>query len=129
MITRSGLPFQAPGYHPAMDWVRARCLAMLLVTLGCVACYVAGWNSPIRVAVTLVFLLFVPGYALAELGRVRDGLERLAVAIGASLAAETLIAVAFLYGGIFTAGRVFAVVAVSTGVCTVLAATRPPQTQ
>jgi uncharacterized membrane protein len=101
---------------------------MLLFTLLCVACYVDDWHSPIRVAVTLLFLLFVPGLALAELARVRDGLERLAIGIGASLAAETLIAVAFLYGGIFTAGRVFATVAAATVVFTALAAIRPLQT-
>ncbi len=100
---------------------------MLLVTLACVACYWADWHSPMRVAITLIFLLFVPGLALAELARVADGLERLAIAIGASIAAEALVAVAFLYAGVFSAGRVFAAVAVSTGACAALAALRVPQ--
>jgi uncharacterized membrane protein len=116
------------GYLHIMPWVRGRCLTLILATLVSAACYWADWQSPVRVAITVAFLLFLPGLALAELARVADGLERLVVGIGASLALETLVAVAFLYGGAFTPGRVFAAVAASTGAIAAVAAFRDPRT-
>jgi uncharacterized membrane protein len=110
-----------------MRSVRGRCLVLLLATLVSAACYWADWRSPIRVAIALVFLLFLPGLAVAELARVADALERLVVGIGASVALETLVAVAFLYAGLFTPGRVFAVVVASTAVIAAAAALRFPR--
>ncbi len=61
------------------------------------------WESPIRVAVTLCFLVFGPGLALAELLEITDPVQRLALAPAASLAVETLVATALLYAGVFSA--------------------------
>jgi hypothetical protein len=97
-----------------MRWARGRSVAVLLATVFSAACYWADWRSPVRIAATAVFLLFVPGLAIAELARVPDALLRLVVGLGASLALETLLSVAFLYTGAFTPSRVFAAVLLMT---------------
>ena len=107
--------------------MRGRCLALLVATPVAAACYWTNWHSPVRVAIMLVFLLFLPGLAIAELAGVPDALERLVVALGASLALETLVAVAFLYAGLFTPGRVLSVVLVSTAMAAAVAAIRVPR--
>jgi uncharacterized membrane protein len=68
------------------------------------------WRSPLRVVVALVFLLFGPGLAVAELLSVRDLAQRLALATGVSLAVETLVGLALLYAGAYSAGLTFAIV-------------------
>jgi uncharacterized membrane protein len=110
-----------------MTLMRGRCLALLVATPVAAVCYWTNWDSPIRVAIMLVFLLFLPGLAIAEFARVPDALERLVVALGASLALETLVAVAFLYAGLFTPGRVLFVVLVSTATVAAVAAIRVPR--
>jgi uncharacterized membrane protein len=69
-----------------------------------------GWESPLRVVLALVFLLFGPGLAIAELLEVSDAVQRLAVATGVSLALETVIALGLLYAGAYSAGLTFAIV-------------------
>jgi hypothetical protein len=106
---------------------RSRYVLLLGSTATAAAFYAAGWQSPVRVAVTVVFLLFLPGLALAELAPLADAAERLAVGVGASLALESLVAVVFLYAGFFTPGRVFAVSLVATAGFTAVAAFRARQ--
>jgi uncharacterized membrane protein len=72
--------------------------------------FASGWHSPVRVVLTLGFLLFCPGLALAELLGVRDPVQRVAVATGASLALETLVGVALLYAGAYSAALAFMIV-------------------
>lgn len=74
--------------------------AFALITLLLVS---ADVDSPVRVALTIAFLLFGPGLALAELLAVADPLRRLTLAIGASIAAGTLVATLLLYLGLFSA--------------------------
>jgi uncharacterized membrane protein len=69
-----------------------------------------GWVSPLRVVAVLVFLLFGPGLAVAELLDVRDVAQRLAIATGVSLAVETLVGLALLYAGAFSAELTLAIV-------------------
>jgi uncharacterized membrane protein len=69
-----------------------------------------GWESPLRVVAVLVFLLSGPGLAVADLLDVRDVAQRLAIATGFSLAVETLVGLALLYAGVFSAGLTFAIV-------------------
>jgi uncharacterized membrane protein len=69
-----------------------------------------GWQSPVRVVLALGFLLFGPGLALGELLQVRDPVQRLALATGASLALETLVAVALIYAGAYSPELAFAIV-------------------
>jgi uncharacterized membrane protein len=86
-----------------------------------------GWDSPVRVALALAFLLFGPGLAVAELLGVSDGALRLAVATGFSLALETLVGLALLYAGAYTAGLTFSIALAFAVVVFALAlARRPP---
>jgi uncharacterized membrane protein len=83
---------------------------ILLVGGAAAAGFVVDWHSPVRVVLVLAFLLFCPGLALAELLDVRDSVQRLALATGASLALETLVGVALLYAGVYSAELAFAIV-------------------
>lgn len=85
--------------------------ALAVATLLVAAVVAAGWDSPIRTALALGFLLFVPGLALTTLLRIRDPLHQLAIATGASLAIETLVATALLCAGAFSGA------AAAVGVC------------
>ena len=51
------------------------------------------WDSPLRVVLVLLFLVFGPGLAIAELLRIRDPVAQIALATAASLAIETIVAV------------------------------------
>jgi uncharacterized membrane protein len=85
--------------------------AAILSIGGAVAVALAiGWHSPVRVVLALGFLLFGPGLALGELLQVRDPVQRLALATGASLALETLVALALIYAGAYSAELAFAIV-------------------
>jgi uncharacterized membrane protein len=79
-----------------------RAAAILLMTAGCVIFVATGWASPVRVVFSLLFLLFGPGLALAELLEIRDLARRFAIATPASLALETLLAVTLVYAGAFS---------------------------
>jgi uncharacterized membrane protein len=83
---------------------------ILLVGGAAAALFVGGWHSPVRVVLTLAFLLFCPGLALGELLAIREPLQRLALATGASVALETLVGVALLYAGAYSAELAFALV-------------------
>jgi hypothetical protein len=74
-----------------------RSAAIATLALAALALFLADWQSPARTAVEVVFLFFGPGLALTELLPVGDVALRLAIATGASLAADTLVAVALLY--------------------------------
>lgn len=87
-----------------------RLLGIALAALAAMAAIAADWESPARVALTLAFVLFVPGLALAELLEIRDPLQRLAIATSASLAIETLLVLALLYAGLFSTEAASAVV-------------------
>lgn len=93
----------------------------LLVTGACVAAFATDLDGPFRTAAALGFLLFIPGLALAELLPVRGAAQRLAIATGASLGLETLIAVTLIYAGVYSAGLALAIV-VGVTVAAVLAA-------
>jgi hypothetical protein len=73
-----------------------------VVGVACAATVATGWHSPVRVALAIGFLLFGPGLALAELLDVRDPFTRLAVATGASLAVDTIVALILVYAGAFS---------------------------
>jgi hypothetical protein len=118
---------ERPASYPHVFSVPGRHLVLIGITFAAAAAYSTNWHSPVRVAVTVVFLLFLPGLALAEIAPLADSVERLVVGIGASVALETLVAVAFLYGGFFTPGRVFAVFVVATAGLTAVAAFRARQ--
>lgn len=87
-----------------------RLLAIAIAAIAAMVAIAVDWESPLRVALTLAVFLFVPGLALAELLEIRDPVQRLAIATGASLAIETLVAVALLYAGLFSAEAASAVV-------------------
>jgi uncharacterized membrane protein len=81
-------------------------------------------RSPLRVVVALAFLLFGPGLAVAELLSVRDIAQRLALATGVSLAVETLVGLALLYAGAYSAGLTFAIVLALSGIVLAVAFVR-----
>jgi hypothetical protein len=84
-------------------------------------------NSPIRAVLSLSFLLFGPGLALAELLKIRDLAQRVAIATAASLSSGTLVAVALVYAHAFTlslAIGILAALTVSAVVVAVLQARR-----
>jgi uncharacterized membrane protein len=90
--------------------VAVRAAAILGTGVGAGAFIAIGWESPVRVVLALVFLLFGPGLAVAELMEVRDLVQRLAIAAGVSLAVESLVALALLYAGAYSVGLTFAIV-------------------
>ncbi len=63
----------------------------------CLALTMAGWQSPVRVFVALVFLTLGPGLAVTSFLGIHDLVARLAVAIGVSLAADTAVATMMIY--------------------------------
>jgi uncharacterized membrane protein len=72
--------------------------AAALVTAACVASAAAGWHSPLRTVVALVFLLVVPGWAVGELlGLASEPLYLLIAAIALSLSLDTCVSLSLLY--------------------------------
>jgi hypothetical protein len=120
-------PQRAASNPSALFSARRRYLVLLGCSAVAAASYATNWHSPVRVAVTAVFLLFLPGLALAELAPPADAAQRVVVGVGASLALETLVAVAFVYSGYFTPGRVFAVSLAATAAFIAAAALRGRQ--
>jgi uncharacterized membrane protein len=99
-----------------VDAVVLRSGALLAVAAAAAVAFAADWDSPVRTVLGLGFLLFVPGLAIAEMLAIRDPLNRLALATGASLAVETVAGLALLYAGAFSEGRTLAIVlAVTVG--------------
>lgn len=90
---------EPPGLYPG-DLLRLVAIAVFAI-LALVA-VTADWQSPLRVLLTLSFLLFGPGLAIGELLEIADPVQRLALATGASLALETLVATALFYAGQFS---------------------------
>ena len=105
---------------PAVSPV-ARSGVLLFVTAIAGLSYAADWDSSVRVAITFLFLMLLPGLALTEIAGMQDRLERWVVAIGASLALETLICVALVYSGVFSVGRAFGAVVGLTAAVAILA--------
>jgi len=103
-----------------------RMVALLAWSLAAAAAYAADWESPIRVVLVLTFVLFVPGLVLGEVLNLRDAVQRLAIAVGASLALETLIAVALYYAGAFSAGRLYGAVLALTLAAMAVVVVRSP---
>lgn len=87
-----------------------RSSALLAVGVGAAVAFALDWRSPLRTALALAFLLFVPGLAVAELLEVRSPLQRLALATGTSLALETVACLVLLYAGAFSVSRALAAV-------------------
>lgn len=87
-----------------------RLVAIAVFAIATLVAVTGDWDSPIRVALTIAFLLFGPGLALAELLEIEDPVRRLALATGASLALETLIATALLYTEVFSADAVCGII-------------------
>lgn len=88
-------------------------LRLAAITVGAIVAFFViaiDWDSPVRTVLALGFMLFVPGLALAELLEISDPVQRVAFAIGASLAVETLVCLVLLYAGAFSATAAAAVV-------------------
>lgn len=100
--------------HAGLPSVALRAGVMLLVTGGCFASIAIGRSSPVRVVLTMSFLLFVPGLALAEALEIRDLAQRVAIGTIASLGVEALVAVALVYAHAFSTELAIAILAALT---------------
>lgn len=100
--------------RPTLREVELRAAAILLLTSGCVVAIATLSNSPIRAVLSLSFLLFGPGLALAELLEIRDLAQRVAIATAASLSSATLVAVALVYAHAFTLSLAIGILAALT---------------
>jgi uncharacterized membrane protein len=107
-----------------------RLVAIAIAACAAMAAVAADWQSPLRTGLVIAFALFVPGLAVAELLQIEDAMQRLAIATGASIAIETLVAVVLLYTGLFSAGTacvvVFAITCVTLLAAVVRGLLRPP---
>lgn len=122
---QSGDGSELAGHREAWGVPRAaRAVGILLLTGACLASVMAQWESPVRTALTLVFLFLVPGLAVAEAVDVSGLAHRLALATGGSLALDTLLALALVDAGVFSARLAIAVLAAFTGVAVALALVR-----
>jgi hypothetical protein len=105
-------PAAAPPVQPGpvvlAGWPRM--IAVALLASAAAAGVASGWESPVRTAVVLAFLLVGPGLAIAELLHVDDLAEQLTLTVGASLAIDTLVSVGVLYLGVYTYELAFAIV-------------------
>lgn len=101
-----------------------RLIAIAVAAIVTLVVVTADWDSPLRVALTIGYLLFVPGLALTEVLEIDDPVLRLALATGASLALEALVAVVLLYAGVFSAEAACAIVVGFTCLALLLALLR-----
>jgi hypothetical protein len=99
----------------------SRAIVFGVLLAGAVSCVAvaADWDSPVRVVVSLAFLLFGPGLVLAELLRVGDVALTLTIAFAASVATDTIVAIALVYSGRFSTGTGLAMIFVMTSVAAV----------
>jgi uncharacterized membrane protein len=79
-----------------------RLVAIAVFAIAALIAVTADWQSPVRVVLTLSFMLFGPGLAIGELLEISDPVQRIALATGAGLALETLVATALFYAGQFS---------------------------
>lgn len=100
--------------HAGPREVALHAAVILLLTGGCLASVATGRSSPIRVVLSLSFLLFVPGLALAEALGIRDLAQRVAIGTIASLGVETLVALALVYAHAFSIGLAMPILAALT---------------
>jgi len=111
---RSGETQDAPGDGPsAADarstaWLRLAVVVLLVLSSITVA---LDLDSPLRTAVTIAFLAFGPGLAIAGLLALRDPVEQISIAIGASFAIETLVAITLFYLEVYSYELAFGIVA------------------
>lgn len=103
---------------------RLRLTAVAVIAVAASITVALDWNSPVRAALVLAFLLFGPGLAIAELLGVRGPVAQLALAVGASLAIDTIVATALLYLEQYSYELAFAIVVALTGVVLVRCALR-----
>ena len=89
--------------------------ALLLVAAGAMAAFTAEWRSPLRTALALAFLLFVPGLAVTEVLDVRAPIQRLALAPATSLGLEAVVCLVLLYAGAFSVELALSVIAALSG--------------
>lgn len=116
-------PAPEAGQAPASQfWLLIRAAIIVVLTAGCIAAVTTGWVSPVRVVLALGFLLLCPGLALAEVLEIRDLAQRLAIAIAASLALDTLLSLLLIYVGAFSLAVTVSILAALTltALCTAL---------
>lgn len=106
--TRDTAPAPQPAGAPRGAIWPLAVVVLLALSSGAVA---FDLHSPARTAVTIAFLLVGPGLAVAELVHVRGAVEQVSLAIGASLAIDTLVAVGLMYLGSYSYELAFGIIA------------------
>jgi uncharacterized membrane protein len=91
-----------------------RVAVVVVLAVASAAAVGAGLKSPVRAVLSLSFLLFGPGLALTELLEIREFAQRVTIAVSASLGMETLLALALVYAGAFSATLAVMIVAALT---------------
>lgn len=84
---------------------------LLLLTAAASAAVLADVPGPLRAGLVLAFLVIGPGLAWARSLRLRDPIVLSTVAVALSLSLDALVACAMLYGGVWSPGAGFAVLA------------------
>ena len=92
-------------------WLRLAVVVLLVLSSIAVA---LDLDSPLRTAVTIAFLAFGPGLAIAGLLALRDPVEQISIAIGASFAIETLVAITLFYLEVYSYELAFGIIAAIT---------------
>jgi uncharacterized membrane protein len=101
-----------------------RAAAIMLLSAACAITVAAGWHSPVRVVLAIVFLLIIPGLSIAELLEVDDVVYRLTIATGASLAADTAVSLILIYARAFSVGLALAILIALTAAALGMAGAR-----
>jgi len=83
-----------------------------------------GLSLPLRAVLSLSFLFFGPGLALAELLEIRDLAQRVAIATACSLSVGTLVSLALVYARAFSLGLAIGIIATLTVIVLVVAVLR-----
>jgi uncharacterized membrane protein len=106
------------GAHARRLWL------VLIVTILAVVLALADVASPLRVAVTLLFLLAVPGLALALAVGIEDAFPLITVSIATSLSLAIVLAGTLLYAGVWVPEATLLVLAATTTLLWLVAAYR-----
>lgn len=88
---------RSPGWGSA--WVGA-------ITVLEVAAVVAGWGPPLQPALSVVFLLTVPGFVMIDLGQPHDLPSRVLVGIAGSVAINVVLVSFYLLPSVMMVGAV-----------------------
>jgi uncharacterized membrane protein len=98
---------------------------ILMLTAASAVLVLGGVDSTFRPVVTLAFLAICPGMALLPLVRIDEPLSELVLAIGLSVALDTIVAASTLYAGAWSPDGALVILVVISAAGSVLQLVRP----